>query len=264
MNQTGYEDQIVADYYDYAPPLQSVNDIDFYVKHAKQIRGNVLELGCGTGRVLIPTSKVCNHITGLDLSTTMLKRCKDKISQLSPEMQSKIELIEGNFASFNLDKTLDLITVPFRAFHHLISVNEQLSCLECVQNHLKPNGLFILDLYNPVLQRLLDEKSAEAMFEEPEITLPDGRKIKRVQSNRSPNPNLQTIESKHVYTITEANGEQNTFTTTHPMRYFFRYEIEHLLARCGFEIEAVLSDFQETPFDDFKPGEMIFLSRKST
>lgn len=264
MKTTGYEDQIVADYYDHAQPLQSRDDVAFFVNQAKSNGGDVLELGCGTGRVLIPTATESNHLVGLDLSPVMLKKCEDKIHQLPKELQSRIQLVQSTIALFEIEKQFDLITIPFRAFHHLISVEEQLSCLKCVKNHIKHNGLFILDLFNPVLQRLLDEKSAEAVFEEPEVTLPDGRKVTRIQSNQSPNPNLQTVQSKHVYHVTETNGEQSSFTTTYPMRYFFRYEVEHLLARVGFEIKAVYADYQQTSMEEFKPGEMIFLSRLST
>lgn len=264
MNPTGYEDQIVADYYDHAQPLESRDDVTFFVNQAKSIGGDVLELGCGTGRVLIPTVTESNHLVGLDLSPVMLKKCEDKIHQLPDELQSRIQLLQSNITSFELEKQFDLITIPFRAFHHLISVEEQLSCLKCVKNHIKPNGLFILDLFNPVLQRLLDEKSAESVFEEPEVTLPDGRKVTRIQSNQSPNPNLQTVQCKHEYHITETNGEHTSFTTKYPMRYFFRYEVEHLLARVGFKIEVVYSDYKQTPMEDFKPGEMIFVSRVST
>lgn len=261
MNLTGYEDQIVADYYDYAQPLKSRDDVDFFVNQAKQCGGDVLELGCGTGRVLIPTAENGVHITGIDLSSLMLDQCRKKINHLPADIQSRITLHHSNMASFNLNQQFDLITIPFRAFHHLITIEDQLSCLECVHHHIKPNGLFILDLFNPILQRLLDEKSVAIEFEEPEMTLPDGRIVKRIQRNQSPKPNLQTVHCHHTYHITETSGETHTFTTSYPMRYFFRYEVEHLLARSGFGIEAVYCDFQKNPLDEFKPGEMIFMSR---
>lgn len=264
MNPTGYEDQIVADYYDYAQPLKSRDDVDFFVNQAKQCGGNVLELGCGTGRVLIPIAENGFHITGIDLSSFMLNQCRKKINQLSTEIQSRITLHQSNINSFNLHQQFDLITIPFRAFHHLITIEDQLSCLQCVHNHINPNGLFILDLFNPILQRLLDEKSVESVFEEPEVTLPDGRTLKRIQRNQSPNPNLQTVECHHTYHITEAKRESQTFTTSYPMRYFFRYEVEHLLARSGFQIESLYCDFQQNPLHDFKPGEMVFMSRLIT
>ena len=263
MSPSGYEDQIVADYYDFAEPLKQRDDVQFFVNQAKQAGGNVLELGCGSGRVLVPAAEAGLSVTGIDTSNPMLNRCRQKVDSLSPEIQSRIQLHLGSMSCFDLEEQFSLITIPFRGFHHLILVEDQLSCLQCVVNHLKPDGLFILDLFNPVLQRILDEKGAHAVHEEPEITLPDGRRVKRIQKNVSPNPNTQILQAEHTYHIEETDGSQNTFTTTYPMRYFFRYEIEHLLARCGLEIQSVYSDFQESPFDEFKPGEMLFLSRKT-
>ncbi len=261
MTLTGYESEIVADYYDYAEPLNQRDDIAFFVNQAKQAGGNVLELGCGTGRVLIPTAQAGISIIGLDLSTPMLNRCRQKLESLSSEIQYNIQLHQANMTDFDLGEQFSLITIPFRGFHHLISIEDQLACLQCVSKHLKPNGLLILDLFNPILQRILDEKEAHAIHNEPKVKIPDGRTIQRTQKNTSPNPNLQVVHAEHTYHITETDGSSNTFTTSYPMRYFFRYEIEHLLARCGFEIQSVYSDYQKATFDEFKPGEMLFLSR---
>ncbi len=48
-----------------------------------------------------------------------------------------------------------------------------------------------------------------------------------------------------------------------PLRYFFRYEVEHLLARCGFQVEALYSDYDKKPFGAIWPGELLFLARKA-
>lgn len=47
------------------------------------------------------------------------------------------------------------------------------------------------------------------------------------------------------------------------MRYFFRYEMEHLLVRAGFEIEALYGDFDRSPYASKQPGELIFVARKA-
>ncbi len=44
-----------------------------------------------------------------------------------------------------------------------------------------------------------------------------------------------------------------------PLRYFFRYEVEHLLARCGFRVEETFGDFDRSPLRDNSP-EMILVA----
>jgi SAM-dependent methyltransferase len=67
----------IADLYDWVGPYRSRQDVNFYVEEAISSGGPVLEIGCGTGRVLIPTAQAGIEIFGLDSSAQMLKICQD-------------------------------------------------------------------------------------------------------------------------------------------------------------------------------------------
>ena len=72
-NGGGYEEYaFVADLYDHVTAYRDRPDIAFYVEAARQSGGPVLEFGCGTGRVLIPTARAGMDIVGVDLSPHML------------------------------------------------------------------------------------------------------------------------------------------------------------------------------------------------
>ena len=58
-----------------------IDDIDFYIKQLPSTKASVLELGCGTGRVLIPLSEHCAFVHGIDLSEGMLSICQAKIEE---------------------------------------------------------------------------------------------------------------------------------------------------------------------------------------
>ena len=89
----GYQEYpFVAEYYDYVVPYRERHDIDFWVDVARQVGGPVLELGCGTGRVLIPTARAGFEITGLDLSGRMLEVCRGHLSQETEEVCSRVSL----------------------------------------------------------------------------------------------------------------------------------------------------------------------------
>ena len=97
-------DRLDAGFYDYySTGLEG--DVDFYVEEAVKAGSPVLELACGTGRILIPVAERNIKITGLDLSPSMIKIAKDKISKLSPEIQKNITFIVGDMRSFSIDVT---------------------------------------------------------------------------------------------------------------------------------------------------------------
>jgi len=59
----------------------------------------------------------------------------------------------------------------------------------------------------------------------------------------------------------DTNGKTERVVNGFPMRYFFRYEVEHLLARAGFEVVELYGDYDKSPLVDESP-EMIFVARK--
>src|SRR3954462_148981 len=89
-------------YYDHIAPYRARTDVAFYVDEAKNAIGPVLELGCGTGRILIPTAQAGIEITGLDASESMLARCREKLRNESVQVQQRVELIYGDMREFDL------------------------------------------------------------------------------------------------------------------------------------------------------------------
>jgi len=65
----GYNDSpIFAELYDYVPGYKNRADRDFYLRYSQDYSGDILELGCGTGRILIPVAQTGCRIVGIDLS----------------------------------------------------------------------------------------------------------------------------------------------------------------------------------------------------
>ena len=104
---------------------------------AREAGGEVLELGCGTGRVLIPTARSGVEITGLDLSPDMLKVCRKKLEAEPEEVRARVRLVEADMRQFELSRTFRLVTLPFRPFQHLTTVEAQLACSG---QHPTPSG----------------------------------------------------------------------------------------------------------------------------
>jgi SAM-dependent methyltransferase len=259
----GYEDYaFVAEYYDHVIPYRNRADISFYLEAAEESGGPVLELGCGTGRVLIPVARSGVQIVGIDLSHHMLQVCNDRLLNESEEVRARAHIFEADMRNFNLDRTFSLITTPFRPFQHLITVEDQISCLECVNRHLVEGGRLILDIFNPSLESLTRDNLGEEFGEEPRFDMPDGRQVVRRQIVSERDVYNQVIQAELIYYVTYPDGREERLVHSFPMRYLFRYEAQHLLERCGFEVVDVYADFDKSPYGSKYPGELILVATK--
>ena len=252
----------IAAFYDYVIPYRNRPDVAFFVEAAQESKGPVLEIGCGTGRVLIPTARAGIDIVGIDLSAHMLDVCRQRL-RLEPEpVQSRIQLFQADMRNFELSRTFQLATLPFRPFQHLTTVEDQLACLKCIHNHLDRGGKLILDLFNPSMKALTSDDLGKEFGDEPEFEMPDGRRVVRRHKIVSRDYFTQITDVELIYDVTHPDGRQEQLVHAFPMRYFFRFEAEHLLMRSGFEVEAVYADFDKSPYGSKYPGELIFVARK--
>jgi len=251
-----------AEFYDHVVPYRERQDVAFFVELAREAGGPVLEVGCGTGRVLIPTARAGFEIVGLDLSPSMLAVCRESLAQEPAEVQARVELVEGDMRDFDLGRQFHLATIPFRPFQHLTTVEDQIACLKTIHRHLKPGGRLALDLFNPSLPYLADDARLEEFGDEPEITMPDGRRVIRRARIAGRDYFNQVQDSELIYYVTHPDGRQERLVHAFAMRYLFRFEAEHLLARCGFEIEALYADYNRSPYGTTYPGDLIFVARK--
>jgi SAM-dependent methyltransferase len=243
---------VTARFYDraYALLRDGSGDREFYLALAREARGPVLELGCGTGRVLLPIATTGIPCTGLDASPRMLAELRRK------PFPPTLRLVCDDMKSFDLGPDrFGLIYSAFRAFQHLDAVEDQLACLACVRRHLAPGGCFAFDVFAPRLDRtaIVEEPEREdARFEQ------DGETIIRHTSVRR-DLARQSMQVAMRY----ERRRDDEHVADHPvqfrMRYFFRYELEHLLHRAGFERVEIFGAFDRRPYDYFS-GEQIVVA----
>ncbi len=257
----GYDDYpFVAEFYDYVFPYRERQDVAFFLEMARQSGGPVLEIGCGTGRVLIPTAKEGIEIVGLDSSSAMLSVCREKLSCEPEEVQSRVRLIQGDMRRFEVGREFALVTIPFRPFQHLLTVEDQLACLACIHRHLARGGKLVLDVFNPSLPHLAGKQDlVDVLGEEPEFTMPDGRRVIRRHRVISGNLFNQIQDVELIYDVTHPDGREERWVHRTEMRYLFRFEAEHLLARAGFRVEELYADYDKSLYGSKYPGELIFV-----
>jgi SAM-dependent methyltransferase len=264
----GYDEhEFIAELYDAAYSNAGVlsarpglaKGVDFFVEYATQAKGETLELGCGTGRVLIPTAAAGCRITGLDVSEFMLKQCSDNLGAQPEGIRGRSGLVLGDMTDFDLQTRFALVTMPFRPFQHLITVEEQKACLNCIGRHLQPGGRLLFDVFNPRLDRLFDTKYFVEVDDMPETALPDGRRFRRANRISAFHRDRQYNDMEIIYYITYPDGRTERLVWSFPMRYFFRYELEHLLELSGFRVTGLFGDFDGSSYAAGSP-EMIFVA----
>lgn len=238
--------EVVARYYDgaYEMVLAHSADVRFYTELALERPGPVLELGCGTGRVLLELHRAGVACTGLDSSRGMLRQLRARAGA------ECLELFLGRMQDFDLTpRRFQLIYSAFRPFQHLYTIDDQLSCLRTVLHHLEPGGRFAFDVFNPKLDRvyeLIEPESGDLRFQI------DGHEVVRYVSLRR-DPLRQMVEARMRFeTLADGQVIKNE-TELVRMRWFTRFELEHLMARAGFQNVTIYGDFDRSPVEHGSP-----------
>ena len=255
-------DGFVAEFYDQVTPYADRQDLKFFSALAAAAPGPVLELGCGTGRIMLPMLRAGAEVCGIDSSRAMLGVCVEKLAREPEALRDRAHLMLADMRDFTLGRHFALAVAPFRGFQHLLSVEDQLACLDRIRVHLSPGGRCVLDLFNPSLKALTDPSRDEVFGQEPPFRMADGRVVTRGHRILSRNFGEQTSDVELIYDVTYPKGGRERFVHAFPMRWLYRFEAEHLLARAGFKVEAVYEDYAETPFSGKEGGELVLVASR--
>jgi SAM-dependent methyltransferase len=234
-----------ARFYDaaYAGLRDPSGDAAWYARLAREAQGPVLELGAGTGRVLLPIARELAPrgvaCVALDHSPAMLAALRAK----GPP--SSLRLVEAPMQDFELPgERFALIFIAFRAFQHLVGVGDQLHCLACVRRHLAPGGAFAFDVFVPQLARTavtVEPEAEDARWREGDDEIVRYTSVRRELDR-------QLMHLRMRYERRRGDRVLSEESAAFDMRYFFRYELEHLLARAGFAHVELRGDFSGAPF----------------
>jgi len=247
--QVDYE-RLVARTYDsvYAIVRDPCGDSAFYRSMAEETGGPLLELGCGTGRVLLNSAETGLECVGLDASNEMLDVLREKNP---PE---NVTLVQGRMENFDLGLgRFRLITAPFRAMQHLLDPQSQLAALKNIHRHLTSDGVFVFDVFDPDLAAIAVEEEPEVLDATFEYQGDEMRRYVTVVRDLSTQVMALTLRF-------EGENADLVGSTRFHMRWYYRYEIEHLLARAGFADVTFFRDFAQTPWSS--GGEIVVVARR--
>ncbi len=254
-----------ARFYDQAYADVAPADLEFYRELAKDCDGRVLELGCGTGRVALPLAREGHRITGVDNSAEMLAQFRDKLAGEPDDVRQRIVLVEGTMEGTDLGEKFSLVTMPFRAFQHMLTVKQQQAALETVARHLEPGGLYVFNAFNPSLGYLVDQmRHGRAWQQDLQWTDADSGNGYRRLHQLDYDPGAQLISGDWRFEEYDAEGRLlETWLEPMQLRWLYRWEAEYLLRLSGFEIVAAYGDYQKSPLDS-AAKELIYVCKRAS
>jgi SAM-dependent methyltransferase len=247
--------------YDSVPAYVNRGDVQFYIDEARTAGGRVLEVGCGTGRILLPIARSGQTIDGLDASPQMLQRCAEKIKAESDAVRSRVTLHQGDARSFDIGPRFELVIAPFRVMQHLTTIDAQLGFLGSVARHLAPGGRLAFDVFNPNFSALVSADGKERE-DTPDTPLEDGRSFRRAGRVARVRWIDQVSEIELIYYVSsEPGGKVERYVQSFEMRWYLRAELVNLLARAGFSVRSIYGDFDRSPLTDQSPEQVVCAER---
>jgi SAM-dependent methyltransferase len=225
----------VARFYDvvYAQVRDGVDNA-WYLDRMAAAGGPVLEIGVGTGRLFAEARRRGIDARGIDLSPAMVERCRAK---LDPADRDRVSVADA--VRLRTDRRFALVCAPFRVLSHVHDAADQLRLLDAVHDCLEPGGAFLFDLYVPSLKLLLEGMPETTDFDGEHAP---GRRLRRIVSSAPADLSRQTNRVRMCFRWEEDDGEQGG-DWEFEMRFFFRFEIEHLVARSKLALESIHGDF---------------------
>jgi len=124
-------------------------DIELLLNIAQAVGDPILELGCGSGRVLIPLADAGFTVVGLDASRPMLARAERAIAEAG--VSDRVTLFEGDMRAADQAPggPFGLVIFSLNSLMHLTTPDDQRSALEAARRALDPRGQLVIDTMNP-------------------------------------------------------------------------------------------------------------------
>ena len=223
------------------------DDINMYLELAQQHGGPILEIGCGTGRVMISLAKQGYKIHGIDNAKAMLDLAEHYRKESSDLTQNTI-LHHGDVLTYELDMTFPMVIVPYNTLMHFHQQETQLALLKRLRGWTTDTGLLVLDLPNAG-EIFATQETDSVMFERTFLEPQTGHLVMQ-QSVSQLDRVTQLLHITWIYDEITGDGTVKRTIAPHVLYYYFFSELKLLLQRAGFNVEAVYGDPGYGPYED--------------
>jgi SAM-dependent methyltransferase len=224
-----YYDLLYADK-DYVAEVAFVRDI---IQRHKPNARSILDLGCGSARHAVEFARAGLMVTGVERSSDMIARAKDRIGRLSPDLCGLLTLVEGDATNYAATTRYDVVVSLFHVVSYQTSNNALAGIFRCARLALSASGLFVFDFwYGPAV---LTKQPAVRVRR---VATPNVRLTRIAEPEHQFDRNVVNIKYT-IMTVDQRNGRSEEVVEVHSMRYLFLPEIEMLASQHDFEVIEV-------------------------
>jgi SAM-dependent methyltransferase len=244
----------VARYYD-AENADKTDDIALYRDLTEDYPGAILDVGCGTGRVVLPLARDGHTVHGIDNNAAMLARAHKRIA-MQPQAYPHLTLQQGDILKDELPPTkYSMVLLSYNMLMHFHEQPKQIALLERMREVIKMDGVLVLDLPNPADTFATPDSDAitlERTFIDPET----GHMVMQ-QAVSALDRTTQLMRVHWIYDAIDGEGAVHRTVAPTLFRYYFPYEVQLLLRLTGFGIDQILGDADGSPFEDGCPRMIV-------
>jgi ubiquinone/menaquinone biosynthesis C-methylase UbiE len=249
----------IAEYYDPENEGHAVlqQDVPFFLGQLPKRGGqSILELAVGTARAAIPVAQAGHRVVGVDYAKDMLAIARRKRDGVGLT-ERQLSLVHGDLLDPKLDlgRRFDWVCLFFNTFLAFTTLPQQDAVLRAVRRHLKPRGRFWLDVFQPDVVRLAQEKSADldpTLFHVPRF---DRVVMKTTDVVR--NPTAQTQRITFRYRWLTPDGVEQRAAREFDMTFIFPRELQILLERNGLRVERLFGNYDGSALDVNSPRMIV-------
>lgn len=248
---------LIAEYYDLLHGALE-EDLPMWQVLTETVSGPLLEVGCGTGRLLLPLAEAGHRLTGIDLSEVALSAVRARLEATG--LTEQVIIYQADMRTFDLPtKDFALAFLPLNTFMHCHTVEDQLATLQTINEHLRPSGKLVIDLFYPD-PTMLAEADGRLYFEAEVVDTLTERTVQWFWRH-----DIDLAEQmRHLTYVLDEIGAEGLVRRTQlafSLRFVYRYEMELLLRSSGFSVETIYGSYGMEPFDNHSPR-MIFVAQK--
>jgi SAM-dependent methyltransferase len=192
--------------------------------------GRALEFAIGTGRVAVPLAARGVPVSGIELSTAMLRRLREKAGGAT------IPVVPGDMATTRAPGEFTLVYLVYNTIGNLLTQDEQVECFRNAARHLTRGGRFVIELFVPSTTSMI-------FTNEPGYLGVD-----------TVDPVNQHLVSHHFRFDPQVGGSRQARLGRTPQRYIWPAELDLMARIAGFTLESRHADWSGTDFTATSPS----------
>lgn len=225
-------------------------DITFYRALARNrmefVPGTILDLACGTGRLLVPLVRDGHEVVGIDLSAAMLAAARRRVVRLPARRRAQWRLVQTDLRRYDVQEPATLAICAFHSIQHLLHDRDLESFLRATRRQLVRGGWLAFDVLPPDPDWLT--RDPERRWGRTRLRHPKTRQPLVYTTNHVYDPTTRLLHMRLYYQPVDGKGHTSgrEWSVRLCHRQLWPTDVRRLLCACGFRLIEVFADFHGT------------------